>query len=377
MSDPDDRFRVIYRLAAGDEAEARARAKAVAIENTVEVPEDVIPAGYIADIVAGRVEDVVPEAPGFWSAEIGYHIDAVGSDLPQFLNVVLGNASIFRGVKAMGLVPNAAVRSRFPGARFGAAGLRARVGRSGGYLCPVLKPQGATIAELARLAHDTARAGADIIKEDHGLADQDSAPFSDRVPALADAVAHANAARATAGETARALYFAHVTGPAHTVHDRAFAAKDAGADGILMIPGLLGFDAMHQLARDPSFGLPIMAHPAHLGPYVLSAETGYAHGLLFGTLMRLAGADISVFPNHGGRFGFSRHECDAIAHACADTASPGRPILPSPGGGMSPERLPEMRRQYGDDAVYLLGGSILGAGDRLGAVVAELRAALA
>lgn len=369
-----DRFTVTYRLFAEDQADAEARAAAVALEDTLEIPRDVVPAGYIEDVVLGRVDNVTPEGPGTWLARVGYHIDAVGRELPQFLNVVLGNASILKGVRAVDIAVNDDVRARFPGARFGAAGLRGLTGRAqGGFVCPVIKPQGSTSETLADLCYRTARAGADIVKEDHGLANQDAAPFRDRVARCADAVARANAERAAAGDPTRALYFANIGGHGDQTRDLAFYAKEAGADGILLIPGLFGFDAMNRLAQDDGFGLPIMAHPSHLGPYVLSPDTGYDHGVLFGTLMRLAGADISVFPNFGGRFGFSQDECERIVAACRAPDGPGKVILPSPGGGMSVERLPEMKRLYGADCVYLLGGSLLRYGDRIGDAIREMR----
>ena len=222
----------------------------------------------------------------------------------------------------------------------------------------------------------TARAGADIIKEDQGLANQDAAPFRERVLLCAEAVARANAERAEDGDNTRALYLPNIGGHGDQVRDLAFYAKDAGADGILLIPGLFGFDAMNRLAQDPNFDLPIMAHPSHLGPYVLSPDHGYGHGMLFGEMMRLAGADISVFPNHGGRFGFSLEECAEIVTACRAEYGIGRPILPSPGGGMSIDRLPDMIKLYGHDCVYLLGGSLLRYGDRIGDALREMRAAL-
>ena len=371
-----DRFVVTYRIVADDDADAMARAAAIALEDTVEIPRDVVPAGYIEEVVLGRVQDVTRAVDGVWTARIGYHVDAVGRELPQLLNVVLGNASILRGVKAVDLAANADLLARFPGARFGAVGLRKLTGRAaGGYVCPVIKPQGSSAETLARLCYLTAVAGADIIKEDHGLANQDAAPFKARVAACAAAVAHANQERADGGDTSRALYFANIGGHADQVRDLAYYAKDAGADGILLIPGLFGFDAMNRLAQDAGFGLPIMAHPSHLGPYVLSPDHGYGHGMLFGQLMRLAGADISVFPNYGGRFGFSRAECDQIVRACRDEGI-GPAILPSPGGGMSIDRLPDMAANYGRDCVYLLGGSLLRYGDDIGDAIREMRAAL-
>mmetsp|Transcript_5455 Transcript_5455/g.8655 ORF Transcript_5455/g.8655 Transcript_5455/m.8655 type:complete len:376 (-) Transcript_5455:559-1686(-) len=371
------RFTVTYRIVAEDENDAMNRAEAIALEDTVEIPRDVVPKGYVEEVVLGKVQNLTPVAETVWTADIGYHIDAVGRELPQLLNVILGNASILRGVKAINLTPNADLRARFPGARFGAAGLRSLTGRtSGGFVCPVIKPQGSSAETLARLCYLTAVSGADIIKEDHGLANQDAAPFKERVARCAAAVAQANAERAEWGDVTRALYFANIGGHGDQVRDLAFAAKDAGAHGILLIPGLFGFDAMNRLAQDPDFDLPIMAHPSHLGPYVLSPDHGYGHGMLFGQLMRLAGADISVFPNFGGRFGFSQDECTEIVAACRDPDGLGPAILPSPGGGMSIDRLPDMAANYGDDCVYLLGGSLLRYGEEIGNAIQEMRAAL-
>jgi ribulose-bisphosphate carboxylase large chain len=39
---------------------------------------------------------------------------------------------------------------------------------------------------------------------------------------------------------------------------------------------------------------------------------GFSHKVLLGILPRLAGADATIFPNFGGRFGFSEQECLGI-----------------------------------------------------------------
>jgi ribulose-bisphosphate carboxylase large chain len=372
-----DRFSVTYRILADDRDDAFARAAAIALEDTVEIPRDVVPSGYIEDVVLGQVEAVIDQGDGVFLGSVSYHVDAVGRELPQLLNVILGNASILKGVKAVGLTLDSALRSRFPGARFGAKGLRNLTRRPrGGYVCPVIKPQGSSTQTLAELCYQTAVAGADIIKEDHGLANQDAAPFRERVQACAAAVRRANEDRAATGDPTRALYFANIGGHGDQVHELAHFAKSVGADGILLIPGLFGFDAMNRLAQDDSLDLPIMAHPSHLGPYVLSPDFGYGHGMLFGDLMRLSGADISVFPNYGGRFGFTKAECEEIVHATRNPQGPGKAILPSPGGGMTLDRLPDMRSLYGEDCVYLLGGSLLRFGDRVGDAIRQMRAAL-
>lgn len=369
----NDRFRVTYRIRAGNLPEAEARAADITLEQTVEIPRDVVPRGYVEDTILGRVEAVAETAQCVFQAQISYSPDSVGHSLPQMLNVIFGNSSLQQGIKVVGLALGPTMQARFPGARYGAAGLRRLTGRArAGYLCPVLKPMGCSGAELAALAETAVLAGADIIKEDHGLADQPAAPFASRVPRIAEAVARANAVRQARGDPTRSLYFANLGGSTQSVRQMAHLAKESGADGLLVIPGLQGFDTMAALSRDTALNLPVLAHPAFLGAHVLSADHGFSHAMMFGVLMRLAGADISVFPNQGGRFAFSRAECDEIVVACRGDG-PGIAILPSPGGGMTPDRMPELAAAYGPDTVYLLGGSLLRAGGAMGSVIAGLR----
>jgi len=365
------RFRVTYRLRAADEDEARARAEGIAREQTVEIPRELVPPGHVEDEILGRVEQVAPEA-GAWRAVISYSPDSAGGEITQFLNVVFGNSSIQPGIRVTGIEPGAALAAALPRPRFGIAGIRRLCARpTGGLIAPVLKPMGLPPDYFARLAAGCVRGGADIVKEDHGLAGQPTAPFRARVRAVAGAVAEENA------RTGRhALYFPNLSGRAEEIEDNLHFAREAGAGGIIVMPGLFGFGTVARIAGDAGLDLPVMTHPAFLGPWVLAPDNGLDHGTLFGTVQRLAGADISVFPNVGGRFGFSAADCRRIADACRDPAGHGPPILPSPGGGMSVERAADMTAMYGEDAVFLLGGSLLADPDRIDDAVARMRAAL-
>ncbi len=366
------RFCVTYRLRAASLAEASARAEGIALEQTVEIPREVVPAGYISDEIIGRVEEVAELAEGHWQATLSYSPDSAGDELTQFLNVVFGNSSIQQGIRVTGIDPGPTMAARFPGPRFGIPGIRALCGRrAGGLIAPVLKPMGLGPEDFAKLAAGCVRGGADIVKEDHGLAGQPTAPFRARVTAVVKAMRRAR--EETGHQT---LYFANLSGPADQIEGNLRFLKDAGADGVLVMPGLFGFGLVQRIAADATLNLPVMTHPSFLGPYVLAPDTGIDHGVMFGTLQRLAGSDISVFPNVGGRFGFTAAECQQIATACRTPAGPGAPMFPSPGGGMSVTRAAEMQAMYGQDVVYLLGGSLLKDPDRIDQAVAAMRAAL-
>ena len=368
----DARFRVRYRIRASDAAEAQARAEGIALEQTVEVPADVVPAGYVRDEIVGRIEALEPAGAGVFEAVISYSPDSAGEEVIQLFNVVFGNSSMQRGIRVVGLDPGPVIRARFGGARFGAAGLRRLTGRTeGGLIAAVIKPQGLGPGDLAAIAARCVAGGADIIKDDHGLTNQKMAPFAERLRAVADAVAGANARHGR-----QALYFVHVSGHSGDPVAEAFAAKEAGAGGVLLMPALLGFGLVRRLAADPDFGLPIMTHPSYTGSFVLSPDQGLSHAIMYGVFQRLAGSDISVFPNVGGRFGYTAEECRSIAEACRDPAGVGTPILPAPGGGMSVDRAADMAAMYGRDVVYLLGGSLLRHGPRIGEAVEAMRAAL-
>ncbi len=365
------RFHVTYRVFAPNAAEARARAGEIALEQTVEVPREMVPAGFIADEIVGRVEEIGAEAEGRFRATVSYSPESTGTELPQLLNVIFGNSSIQKGLKVTGL-DLGPLAAAFPGARFGIEGIRRLAGApKGPLIAPVLKPQGSSPEALARIAERCARAGAQVIKEDHGLTDQPVHSFRARVEAIGAAVARSNADR-----EGTSLYFANLAGRTEDLMENARFAKAAGAHGFLVMPGLFGFDLVRRVAEAPGLGLPIMTHPSFLGPHVLSEDTGFTHGMMFGTLQRLAGSDISVFPNFGGRFGFTEAQCSEIVAACQDPAGIGPPMLPSPGGGMSPQRAAGMRAMYGDDTVFLLGGSLLRHGDGIGEAVAALLGAM-
>lgn len=347
------RFRVRYQIL-GDEKTARARAEDICIEQTIEYPADLVPEGGIRTHVFGRIETFVAVSPERFDVVISFADEISGYELPQLINIIFGNISMKPAIRVMELLLSDDLLSYFSGPRFGVAGLRELIGvPRRPLLFTAIKPIGLSAKQLADMAYKLALGGLDIIKDDHGLANQPFAPFEERVTRAAEAVANANAKTGL-----NTLYAPNITGPAEIMLERIHFAKEAGATGLMVIPGHCGLDFVRRIADDDSIDLPIFVHPAFMGSYVLSPDFGVDHFVLHGQMMRLAGADISVMPNYIGRFSYSRDECIRITQGCTVPMSHFKPIFPGPGGGIGPDSFQDMLSVYGVDVAFLISGNL-------------------
>ena len=354
-----ERFTVVYSIH-GDENEARVKAIDTCFEQTVEFPEALVPERLIREGVVGRLESLQRRDDSAFLAAISYAADVATTDLTQWLNVVMGNTSLKPGIRVE-RVELGSVAAAFRGPRFGRSGLRELLSVfDRPLLCTALKPMGVSVEDLAGLAYRFALGGIDLIKDDHGLADQRFCRFEDRVSRCAAAVARAN--RET-GLCCR--YVPNVTAGPDQMPRRAKFAKDCGAGGLLVLPGLCGFEAMRQLADDDSIALPILAHPAFQGGFIAAEQCGFSHYALFGQIPRLAGADATIFPNFGGRFSFSREDCITLAEGAGTPMGGIRPVFPVPAGGMSVAQVQELANAYGNQLIILVGGGLFRSGPDL------------
>ena len=372
MPPSDNRFTVSYDIVADDEAAARGRAEGIALEQTVEIPAKLVPPGEIADEIVGRIESLDEVGRQRFRAVISYRNDTAGPDFPQFLNVVFGNSSIQAGLRVVDMDLGSGLLAGYRGPRFGVAGLRQRHGVGDGpLLCTALKPMGRPNRELAEQAYAFALGGMHLIKDDHGLLNQPFTPYRERVAMCAEAVDRAN--RQTGMNCA---YVANISGSFDKVVDYARFAKSAGAGGLLVGAGLTGFDFMRWLADQDDIALPILSHPTFLGANIVSADSGFAHGVHYGTLQRLAGADAVIYTNFGGRFGFAQDDCRDIVGKCQAPLGDLKPTFPCPGGGMTFDNLPAMQAFYGNDVVFLMSGGLYERPGTLTDAVREMRRAL-
>jgi len=361
-----ERFTVTYTLA-GSESDSLATAKDICIEQTVEFPEELISDSFIRENIFGRIESFSPSGENAYRTEISFAAETSAFEFTQFLNVIFGNISLKPGIRISDISLPPSFSLLFKGPRFGVAGIRKILNAyNRPLIASAIKPMGMTSHQFSHLASEFTRGGIDIIKDDHGLSDQPFSRFRERVASCAAAVCEANIKHG-----GRTLYFPNITAGFSELTDRAHCAREHGAGGVLIAPAVTGFDAMKHLAEDEDFGLPVMSHPAFIGPY-LSGASGFTHGAMLGRLMRMAGADIVVYPNFGGRFSFTKDECADIVNECRSEFGHIKSIFPSPGGGMTFSNIPEMTSFYGKDVLYLMGGGLFKRGSDLAANCREL-----
>ncbi len=327
---------------------------ALALEQSVEVPLDAVHDPFVRDHIAGRVVAIAQDGEGAFRVDIRLAVATTGFDAAQTINMLFGNSSLHDHVELVDVdFPDGFAR-HFAGPRFGIEGLRRILGIPHRPLtCAALKPQGLAPDALASVCRTFALGGIDIVKDDHGLADQAYSPFVARVRACQRAV------EATRRETGRlTLYAPSLVGAPKTLREQARIVRDEGVGAVLVAPALVGMPAFHELVAD-ELEVPVLAHPAYMGAARVTPP------LLLGKLFRLLGADAAIFPHSGGRFAYSSTLCSEIAAACRSSWQGLRPVMPVPAGGMTVERVPEIVRFYGPDVMLLIGGSLLLAGDAL------------
>ncbi len=330
------------------------RAAAIALEQSVECPLEAIGDQRVLDEIVARVGGITQVAEQRYRVDVKIAVETTGGDPAQTMNMIFGNCSLWEHVRFIDFSLPAALLARFPGPRHGIAGIRSLLRAPERPLtCAAIKPQGLPVAELARLAHTFALAGVDVVKDDHGIADQPYSPFAERVSACQAAVA--DAVRATGKP---AFYAPNLIGTPRVLRRHAQLARDEGVRFVLIAPMIVGLPAFYDLVDEfPEFIY--LAHPSFGG------AARIAPPLLFGRLFRLFGADATIFVNYGGRFAYSREDSAAIAAAARAPWGELRPTLPVPAGGMSVERVDELLAFYGPDTMLLIGGNLLLARDGL------------
>jgi ribulose-bisphosphate carboxylase large chain len=357
-------FEAIYHVRC-DARSIEERARAIAIEQSVEMPVAAIADEFVRSQIVGRVVAIAEKSSDLFEVRIALAGQTIGSDPGQLINMLFGNTSLHADVVLHDVELPGELVAAFAGPRHGLHALRRRVGAPARALtCSALKPQGLSCAKLAELAGRFAQGGIDYVKDDHGLADQAYSPFAARVEAVAAAL------RAVAGRSGHATrYVPSLSGDLDAMRAQIAVARGAGIDTVMAAPMIAGLANFHRLVREHP-DLAFFAHPTMAGSAI-------APPLLFGKLFRMLGADAVIFPNYGGRFGYSAETCARLASSALGDWHGLRATVPVPAGGMTRDRVAEMLDFYGIDVMLLIGGALLEAGAQLveatAAFVTEVR----
>lgn len=318
----------------------------------------------------GQVVSVIehePEAgaaPGSLAAEryaditIAYPEINFSRDIPALLVTTFGKLSMDGRIKLLDLNVSSAFRAGCPGPKFGIEGVREllQVHDRPLFMSIFKSVIGYDLPELREQFYQQALGGVDLIKDDEILFENPLTPIEKRVEACMSA---AEEAEKQTGQ--KLLYAVNLTGRTSNLRAQAKKAINAGANALLFNVLAYGYDALQELAEDPDIAVPIASHPAISGAIYPSPYYGMAPQLLLGKLLRLAGADLVLFPSPYGSVVMPKEETLAIRDALLDERLEGlNTSFPVPSAGIHPGLVPLLYRDFGMQSVVNAGGGIHG-----------------
>lgn len=277
-------------------------------------------------------------------------------DLPAILTTVFGKLSLDGEVKLLDLEFSDEIKKAFPGPKFGISGIRELVGV---YDRPLLMSIfkgviGRDIAYLKDQLKQQVLGGVDLVKDDEILFENPLTPFEDRILVGKEVL------QQVFEETGhKALYAVNLSGKTFDLKDKAKRATELGASVLLFNVFAYGLDVMQSLVEDPEIDVPIMAHPAVSGASTASSLYGFSSSLLLGKLVRMSGADFSLFPSPYGSVALDRNEALGIAKNSLNEDG-FKQAFPVPSAGIHPGLVPLLVNDFGVNSVINAGGGVHG-----------------
>ncbi|WP_138431538.1 RuBisCO large subunit C-terminal-like domain-containing protein [Fodinibius saliphilus] len=362
-------FEITYLVTLLEGEDINEKVESICLEQSVELPRALLD-GHAKEEIVGETVYKEKRREGEYEVVIAWPIANLGGEVTQFINVLYGNISLKPGIRITG-TDWTELSDLLNGPAVGMKEVRSRYQLSDRPLsATALKPVGSTSAELADYCYQFACGGIDIIKDDHGLANQVNAPFLERLNACVKAV---DKAAEKTGD--RSYYYPNITATPERTVERYRKAAEAGADGVLLCPHISGLPTMHLLAQ-MEINLPIIAHPAFSGQLTTHKTKGFTPSYLYGQLWRAFGADYVIYPNKGGRFTLDTDECQSINRAARTVDLPFKTSFPMPGGGIKLSNVDHWIAEYGLDTTFLIGSSLYEHPEGIKQAVQKLRAKL-
>ncbi|MEC0269860.1 MULTISPECIES: 2,3-diketo-5-methylthiopentyl-1-phosphate enolase [Paenibacillus] len=329
---------------------------------------------HLGKVIAVEVHEPAPGEPitaRYADITIAYPDVNFSRDIPALLVTVFGKLSMDGKIKLIDLKFSTDFLAGFAGPKFGMQGVRDLLGvHDRPLLMSIFKSVvGYELPALREQFYLQAAGGVDLIKDDEILFENPLTPLEKRIEICMEA-----AAQASKETGQKLLYAVNLTGPTSKLAAQAKKAIRAGANALLFNVLAYGFDVLHELSADPEITIPIMAHPAMAGATYPSPHYGISPSVLLGKLMRLAGADLVLFPSPYGSVVMPREENLAIKqvlltndlhtdysyNAPADAHLKLAASFPVPSAGIHPGLVPLILRDFGHDVIVNAGGGIHG-----------------
>ncbi len=345
-------------------------ATAIAWEQTVEIIPEAVRHQRVLDDFVGRVLSV-DHSNGLAIIKISYQPALTCARASALFNLVYGNVSMYPGVRLIDLHVPESLAAEIGGPSFGIDGIQQLTHtKNQPLLATAVKPRGTPHQALADIAGNFAAAGGHIVKDDQNLIEKDIADFADRVGRCQQAITSANQ---TTGN--HCLYFPHISGNHEQMAQQLDICKSLEIKAALTCPLITGLDNSKALCEE--YGMAYLGHPAMSGAFTHANQQGIDASVLLGTMYRLAGVDISIFPGGGGRLSLPYAVTEKIRQRLQNPEAGVKPAYACPAGGKSLQTLPALLAQFGSKGVYLVGGALLAHPKGISAATAEYLAVMA
>ncbi|MDQ0207978.1 2,3-diketo-5-methylthiopentyl-1-phosphate enolase [Alkalicoccobacillus murimartini] len=300
------------------------------------------------------IEVIEKETTGL--LKIAYPAANFSADIPAILTTIFGKLSLDGEIKLVDIELDSDLETAFPGPQFGIDGIRSYLNvYDRPLVMSIFKGMiGKDLTEFKQQLRDQLLGGVDMVKDDEILFENPLTPFTARVQAGSEIIKEVYE---QTGE--QKLYAVNLTGRTFELKHKAKQAVQLGANALLFNVFAYGLDVLQALAEDPEINVPIMAHPAVSGALTASPFYGISNKVLLGKLLRLAGADLVLFPSPYGSVALEKAETLDIAEALTENRTLKR-AFPVPSAGIHPGLTPLLINDFGKDSVINAGGGIHG-----------------
>jgi 2,3-diketo-5-methylthiopentyl-1-phosphate enolase len=288
--------------------------------------------------------------------QIGFPISNIkGMGIPMLLTSVIGNISITHGLKLVDLAFPKAWLEDFKGPKFGIDGLRKLLDiPERPLLNNMVKPCTGHTAEVAAdLVYKAAVGGCDVVKDDELISNPAFNTLEDRITQVMEAVDRADAEK---GE--KTLYTINITTRFPDMFEYADKMIELGANALMINYLTTGFEALRQIAEDPSIKVPILGHMDFGGTFFGGIWTGMTSMLTFAKLPRICGADTVVIPAPYGKAEILDERYEQNLKALRFPLMHIKPTLPMPSGGITAGMVEKCMKEAGKDILIGSGGGI-------------------